>query len=113
MTHAKLLGHCAQCNVMCWDPHAYPVQPRSTWTGLRAHFMLSDGSLMPLTLCEACATEPDYELIWEVVMSGWLSEPARPDEAPDIRDDYGLTQHARGTFILDLFYTEKWTEIEA
>ena len=111
MTHPKLLGHCAQCNEMCWDPHAYPEQPQSTWTGVRAHFMLSDGSLMPLTMCEKCAEAPDFELIWDVVLGGWLDEPVRADEPPDMRDDQVLQQHVKGTFILDLFYTEKWTEI--
>ena len=111
MPHVKLLGHCAQCNEMCYDPHAYPTQPKSTWTGVRAHFMLSDGSLMPLTMCDECVKEPDYGLIWDVVMNRWLHETVRSDEAPDIRDNYVLTQFARGTFILDLFYTEKWTEI--
>ena len=112
MTHsAKLLGHCTQCNTQCYDPQAFPPQPKSAWLGVRAHFMLSDGSLMPITMCDACAAAPDYEKLWDVVMAGWLHETVRGDEDPIIRDNYVLTQFARGTFILELLYTEPWTEV--
>ena len=111
MTHAKLLGHCSQCEKLCWDPHAVPPQPMNTYDGVRATFMLSDGSLMPLTLCDECIEAPDYDKLWEAVMGGWLHEAKTTTDSPTIRDDYVLKQFSRGTFILDLFYVEKWTEI--
>ena len=111
MTHAKLLGHCTQCQTLLWDPHALPPQPKSTYKGLRATVMLSDGSIMDLSMCPDCAEAPDLDLLWEVVMSGWLAEPIKATDSPTLRDDQVMKQFGRGTFILDLFYTEKWTEI--
>ncbi|KKM17803.1 hypothetical protein LCGC14_1672090 [marine sediment metagenome] len=93
------------------DPKQWTREQMHPYKGLSAAFMLSDGSIMDLSMCPECAEAPDLYLLWEVVMGGWLAEPKTATDRPTVRDDYVMKQFERGTFILDLFYSEKWTEI--
>ncbi len=108
MTHQHLVGHCTQCDTHLWDLE----QARANRSGHKATFMLSDGSIMDLTMCEGCVEEPDFDALWGVTMHSWLHEPRYFADSPAVRDEQAFQRAQKGTFILALLYTDVWWDIE-
>ncbi len=83
----KLLGHCPICNTLIADiksqypqGHPYAGEPRQLERfhdgTLRATLVLTNGSLMDITICAAC--EPvltdKFVFLWKRVVEGWKLE---------------------------------------
>lgn len=81
----KLVGCCTTCGCECFDiserfpdGHVLAGEPRRVGRmldcGTQIEFMLSDGSLHPLTFCLDCSATilpDDYPAIWDTVVSAW------------------------------------------
>ncbi len=94
----KKVGHCSCCGEPLWRTDVSPEQR----AGVRATFMLGDGSLLDLTLGECCQEDYDVEKIWKRVLDGWSFEDA----------EAYATMQGRENLILGLLYTIKWSEVE-
>jgi len=101
MSKHKKIGHCSCCLERLWDGRDSTIKT-DTWPGVQATTMLADGSLMDVTLCDACTQDPDLEDIWETVIQGWDAEGSF---------DYASKQ-SRTNFILDVLYTTPWAIID-
>ncbi len=100
----KRARHCSQCGAELWGKGA----TREERKGFRASFMLLDGSLMDLTMCEGCAGVPDLEHLWGQVLAGWRY--AKPEDA-GMRAT--VARQARDNLILALLYRQRWADVEA
>ncbi len=94
-------GHCVQCGELLWDRE----DDYRGRTGKRASFMLANGTIMDLTMCDGCLETPDFELLWYNVMSGWRSGNADA-EFPNI------AEAANTNCILALLYTQPWAHVD-
>jgi len=92
MGQCKELGHCSCCREHVWDKD----MPSGTWPGVFANTMLGDGSLMAITLCDACAESPDLDKTWANVLEGWDYEGAT---------SY-VSKQSRENFIVAVLYTK-------
>lgn len=89
-------GVCWQCGTRCYELGT----PQAEWSGRRVGFLLADGSHMDLTMCEACAADPDLELLWWRVLDGWDRTPAY------------VARQLRQNCILGVLYALPWTLVE-
>jgi len=86
MGKCKRIGHCSCCEEHLWDGGDAPT----TWPGVRTTTMLADGSIMDLTLCDACGENPDLNVIWTNVLEGWDFEDAIEYAAKQSRENFIL-----------------------
>lgn len=94
-------GHCVQCGTHLWDR----VDDFRNRAGKRGSFLMANGTVMDLTMCNACLENPDCELLWMNVMSGWRAgncDAKRPD----------IAKAANENFILGLLYTQEWAAVD-
>lgn len=94
----KQIGCCSQCGEYVWNP----VDSVLSRPGVRATFILLDGSLMDLTIGNCCVADLDFSIIWQRVVAGWTAENA---------DEYAAKQ-ARENHIVGLVYTIPWKDVE-
>ncbi len=97
----KKPGHCTQCGEFLWDRED-DYRGRS---GKRATFMLANGTVMDLTMCDECLEDLDLEKIWFQVLAGW-----RGGNADAVRED--IAQAVNTNFVLALLYTQEWRDVD-
>ena len=94
MGKLKEIGHCSCCRDKMWARDTLS----DIWPGVCATMLLADGSTMDLTLCDACAESPDFDVTWENILEGWAFEGAIK---------YTAIQSSEN-FILCLLYAMPW-----
>ncbi len=93
----KKVGHCSCCGEKLW----YIDVPPEDRSGMRATFMLADGSLLDLTLGNCCTESYEVEKIWRRVLDGWNFENA----------EAYATMQGRDNLILGCLYMMRWSEV--
>ena len=91
MAKREHVGYCKSCGVFLWEQY----QPTESRLGSTGVVMLGDGSLMSITLCDACCEDLNYDALWINTLAGWTAENA---------DAYAAKQ-SRKNLILGLLYT--------
>ena len=97
----KKPGHCTQCGAHLWDRED-DFKGRA---GKRATFILANGTVMDLTMCDDCLEHVDCEKVWFQVLAGW-----RGGNADAVRED--IAQAVNTNFILALLYTQDWRDVD-
>lgn len=97
----KTPGHCTQCGKHLWDRED-DFRGRS---GKRATFMMANGTVMDLTMCDNCLADLDLEQIWFQVLVGW-----RGGAVDAVRED--IAKAVNTNFLLALLYTQDWRDVD-
>lgn len=95
------IGICKACGERAWESDSIP-KDRS---GVRGQFLLADGSVADMTLCESCNAELPEGLdgLWERILGTFKA---------DERTDRGwLARSASGNFILCKLAGRSWAEV--
>ena len=97
----KKPGHCSQCTKHLWDRE----DDYRGRVGKRASFLLANGTIMDLTMCDDCIASPDLERLWFQVVAGW-----RGGNVDAERVD--IAKAVNTNFFLALLYTQPWAHVE-
>lgn len=133
MNNIKQAGCCSLCDkevfeIVSWLPNDHPFAGRVAKVGkpledaVRVSLLTDCGNQVLATLCEACSSnvKEEFSRLWDRIVEGWEFEVSEEFHIimnkkilnPKQKEQQGKWLDCmRKSFILEVLYREKWTEI--